>query len=454
MRRRQSRSNLTTWCIDALDDEGFKPALHHRFLISKLEAVARGQIKRLMVLMPPGSAKSTYTSVLFPPWFLAQAPNLSVLAASHTTTLAESFSRKVQRKILAHSNLLGMSLSSLSADLWSVSNGGQYKAAGVGSAIAGFRADLGIIDDPVKSREAVESDRGRDKAWEWYLSDYLTRLKPNARQVFIVTRWHEDDLAGRVLLHHGAGWDVVKIPAIAGPDDPLGRVPGDPLWSDDEYGYAADLEIKRTQLGSRDWASLYQQNPTADDGGVFKVGNIGCVEAAPAGTIWVRAWDLAATKETGLNDPSKTVGLLLGRAPSGRFIVGDIVRFTGGPDDVERIIIATAQRDGRTISISAPQDPGQAGKAQAAYLAKRLVGFKAMFTPETGDKATRAAAFASQVNVGNVDMVEAPWNREYVDELRSFPGAAHDDQVDASSRAFHYLTEGASVFDKWRAMAS
>ena len=423
-------------------------------MLSRLEAVAAGKIKRLMVLMPPGAAKSTYVSVLFPAWLMARFPGTAVLAASHTIGLAENFSRKVQREIRDNAGLLGVGLANEASERWSATNGSEYRAAGVGSAIAGFRADWGIIDDPVKGRKEADSETYRNAAWDWYNADFLTRLKPDASVGLIVTRWHEDDLAGRILERHGDAWDVLSLPAQAGENDPLGRAPGEWLWADDDYGYAKTLPSLRETLGARDWASLYQQSPRPDDGGVFKPHLMPVIDAAPAGAMWVRAWDLAATKESGTSDPSRTVGALLGKTQDGRLIVRDVVRFAGTPDEVEATILATASRDGRTVYISCPQDPGQAGKSQAAYLSKKMVGYRFVFTPETGDKATRAMPFASQVNVGNVSMVKAPWNDELVAELQTFPSGVHDDQVDALSRGFDFLTQGAAVLDRFRAMAS
>ena len=152
-----------------------------------------------------------------------------------------------------------------------------------------------------------------------------------------------------------------------------------------------------------------------------------------------RAWDLAATKDIGTRDPDWTVGTLLARHDDGRFVIEDVVRLRGSPDEVEATIVATASRDGRGVAIHLPQDPGQAGKAQVLYLTRKLVGHRVESKPVTGDKATRAAPLASQVNVGNVSMVRAGWNRALLDEMAGFPSAAHDDQVDAAALAFEAL---------------
>jgi hypothetical protein len=370
---------------------GQAPAAHHRLLIAELEAVARGETERLLVAMPPGSAKSTYASVLFPAWFLAQAPGLAVLGAAHTAALAERFSARVQALVREHGPALGYGLVSEGRELWQTTTGGEYRAAGVGAGIAGFRADLGVIDGPIRSREEAESPTVRDKVWHWYLADFAPRLKPGGRVVLILTRWHLDDLAGRLLEAEGGRWRVLKLPAIAGMDDPLGRAPGEPLWADDAYGYGASLGRVRATYEAggamRDWASLYQQEPRPAEGGIFKAAMVSALDAAPAeaaGGRTVRAWDLAATSAAGTRAPDWTVGVLLARTPDKRLVVLDVVRLRGGPEEVERAIVATAGRDGRRVKVALPQDPGQAGKAQVAYLTRRLMGWTVLARPETG----------------------------------------------------------------------
>ena len=226
---------------------------------------------------------------------------------------------------------------------------------------------------------------------------------------------------------------MVSLPAIAEENDALGRAPGEWLWSDDAYGYSSELRKVYNEYeaagATRDWAALYQQRPRPLEGSLFKVGNISVLDAMPAGGITVRAWDLAATAQTGTRDPDWTVGLKMTRLPEGRFIVSDVRRLRGGPDEIEALIVNTAMQDGKAVKISLPQDPGQAGKQQVFYLTRKLWGFAVESSPETGAKETRAAPFASQVNVGNVCLVRGPWNAAYLDELAGFPSGIHDDQL-------------------------
>ncbi len=437
--RRTIRRCLTAWAEHALAPFGQEPARHHRLLIGELERVERGELDRLMVFMPPGSAKSTYASVLFPAWWFCRHPRSAVIAASHTAELAGWFGRRVRNTIAQHAATVGFSLAAdrAAAGRWDTDAGGEYYAAGVGGSITGRRADLAIVDDPVKSREAAESESHRKRIWDWFRADLLTRLKPGGRVVLIMTRWHEDDLAGRLLLIEADRWRVLSLPALARVNDPLGRAPGEPLWP--EWESAAELSSKRRTLGERDWSALYQQDPRPAEGALFRVGHIPILDSVPLETYAVRAWDLAATAAIGTADPDWTVGLKLGRLADGRFVVLDVVRLRGGPDEVEAAIVSTASADGREVLIELPQDPGQAGKGQALYLARRLAGFRVRASRETGDKATRAAPVASQLNIGNVGLVRASWNRPLLDELAGFPSGRHDDQVDALARAFSAL---------------
>jgi hypothetical protein len=176
------RRSLTEWCRFC----SFEPAAHHRLLISELEKVAHGETARLAIFMPPGSAKSTYASVLFPPWLLASS-SWNILAASHTTELAEKWGRRITNLISEHSATLGISLAadSQAAGRWSLDSGAEYYAAGVGTGIAGFRAKLGLIDDPVRSRQDADSELIRDRTWDWYINDFKTRLVPHAAEILI-----------------------------------------------------------------------------------------------------------------------------------------------------------------------------------------------------------------------------------------------------------------------------
>jgi predicted phage terminase large subunit-like protein len=320
--------------------------------------------------------------------------------------------------------------------------GGEYLAVGVRGAMVGRRADLVIIDDPIKSNAEADSPVQRDRVWDWFRSDLTPRLKPKARIVLIMTRWHEDDLCGRLLNRQDSGeWRCLTIPALAEEQDLLNRAPGDPLWPEQEDIRA--LLRRRTSVGERAWVSQYQQSPRPDSGTLFKVGCLEFVDALAPETLApvVRAWDLAATDATGRNDPDWTVGVKLTRNSSGRYIVIDVIRLRGGPREVEDSIVAAARTDGRGVTIGLPIDPGQAGKSQVAYLTSQLAGYHVSSSKETGAKATRATPIASQIAVGNVTLLRANWNHAFIEELRDFPFGRKDDQVDALSHAFEMLLD-------------
>jgi predicted phage terminase large subunit-like protein len=323
------------------------------------------------------------------------------------------------------------------AHSFATTTGADYFATGVRGPITGRRADLIIIDDPVKSQAEADSPAARDHLWSWFRSDLITRLKPGGRILLIMTRWHVDDLGGRIL-DSADTWRTLRLPALAEPNDPLGRLPGDALWP--EWETIEALARKRAIIGERAFTTLFQQDPRPPTGRLFLPARIPIVDD-PVTTAAVRAWDLAATAEAPGRDPDFTVGLKLARDAAGQFVVLDIVRLRGGPHEVEQAILATAAADGPTVAIGLPQDPGQAGRAQIRYLTSRLAGHRVVATPETGAKETRAMPAASQANAGNLAIRRAPWNRPFLEELQDFPHGAKDDQADALSRAFTLLTE-------------
>lgn len=268
--RRRARSSFAGFCDWKLRDTDMSLSLHHRVIIEALDAVERGECDRLMLMLPPGSAKSTYSSVFFPEYFLGRNPQLQVISASHTVELAEAFGRRVRNAVGSEdfTMLWGSKLAAdnSAAGRWSTDKGGQYFAVGVGGSVTGRRSDLAIIDDPVASREDADSERMRERTWQWWVNDLKTRLKPHARIVFAMTRWHEDDLAGRILDQERDRWKVIKIPMLAGENDVLGREPGERLWPE----WFTEEMLADAQKDPRSWISLYQQEPRPAEGAEFK----------------------------------------------------------------------------------------------------------------------------------------------------------------------------------------
>ena len=394
-----------------------------------------------MLLLPPGSAKSTYASLVFPPWWLSRHPASSIIATSHTSSLARHFGRGVRALVEQHAPRLGYTLdpASRAAHRFSTNTGGEYYATGVRGPITGRRADLILIDDPVKSQAEADSPAAREQLWNWFRSDLTTRLKPGGRMILVMTRWHPDDLGGRIA-DSPDPWPTLRLPALAEPGDPLGREPGAALWPDWEDELA--INRKRESLGERAFAALFQQDPRPRTGRLFHAAKVNIVDDV-ATTGAVRAWDLAATAAKSGRDPDFTVGLKLARDAGGGFVVLDVLRLRGGPHEVMEAITATATADGAAVTVGLPQDPGQAGKSQIKFLTARLAGYRVVSSPETGAKETRAMPAASQVNAGNMSVRRAPWNRAFLEELQDFPEGTKDDQVDALSRAFALLTDAA-----------
>ena len=263
-RRNRVRNSLTACALEC----GFTPAKHHEFIITKLEEVVHGGIKNLILLVPPGSAKTTYTSRVFVLWFLAQRPGNSILACSYSYTLAERNGKWCRNTIEQKELVLGYGLSkhSQAAGDWETTTGSIYFAAGVGAGIAGHRADLGLIDDYLGSQEDADSKLIRDKQYDWYRNDFWPRLKPGACQIIIANRRHEDDLVGRLLTDEPEKWTVVRLPMLAEENDPLGRPVGERLWPE---WYTEDM-VKTARSQPRTWAGLYQQRPAPEEGDYFQ----------------------------------------------------------------------------------------------------------------------------------------------------------------------------------------
>jgi predicted phage terminase large subunit-like protein len=452
--RETIRANLIDWATDVMMPSGLALSAHHRFLLSHLDLIVKGDVKRLIVLMPPGSAKSTYVSVVFPVWWFLQYPRSSVIAVSHTAELAEHFSRRVQALIKEHRSRIGFDLRAddRSASHWETTAGGQYYAVGIRGAITGRRADLVIIDDPIKSMGEAESQKHRQYIWDWYATELTTRLKPDARVVIVMTRWHEQDLGGQLIANNPDDWHVLRLPAIAENNDPIGRPVGSPLWPGWESLEA--LKQKQATLGKRAWSALFQQTPRPPTERLFDVGMLQQVEQRTeiesSARKTVRAWDLAATTPSGHDNPDWTVGLKLTLEQSGRYVIEDVVRLRGNYRLVQETILATARLDGHATVISLPIDPGQAGKSQIAQLSSLLAGFRIYTSQERGSKVSRASLAATQINAANFGIRQGSWNQAFNDELSSFPQGTKDDQVDALSRAFITLadfpTSGRRIF--------
>lgn len=429
LKRRQAKKSLERF-IEYLD-LGVTPAAHHRLLIDHLEAVERGDIQKLMVWMPPGSAKSTYTSVFFPPWFMGRNPKLPVLGVSNTTELAERFSRRARNLTAGalYRNVFGFGCSedTKSAGSWENERGGEFFAAGIGSAIAGRRAKLGLIDDPIKSREEADSERIRQKHWDWYLNDFITRLMPGAAQIVIQTRWHEDDLSGRILEREASQWTVIKLPMEAIDGDPLGRKPGERLWPE----WFTDDMVNTAKRDVRAWNALYQQDPAPEDGDYFKREYFSPEDSAPPNLHIYGASDYAVSEGQGDYTEHGIFGLDFN---------GDIHIL-----DWWRGQTASNEWIERQCDFIAKWQPliwfGESGpirKAIEPFLKRRMLErqtpCRLEWLPSLADKVVRARPFQARAAMGSVFIPShAPWLPELMGQLMRFPAGKYDDGVDVCS---------------------
>lgn len=399
--------------------------------------------QKVMIFMPPRHGKSETVTVRYSAYSLLQDPARRVIIGGYSASLSTSFSRKVKR-IVDEDPFVEVNAMVRAGHEWETIQGGGMYACGVGTGVTGRGGDIILVDDPIKSRAEANSVAYRQRVWDWWRNDLLTRREPGARVIVILTRWHEDDLAGRILRGDDAdSWTVLSLPALALENDPLGREVGEALCP--ERFTAEQLREFEIDLGPAVFSALYQQDPRERVGGLFAYDRLQVVDALPDIKIaWVRAWDLAATKAGQVKgDPDWTVGVKMGYALDGSFrlFVGDVQRFRLGTHERNERIKAVMRSDGPAVRQRIEQEGGSSGKDQMAYLAGYLAAHAPTFAPAVGDKVMRAQPFSAQVGAGNVYLLRGNWNDSYRDELTAFPMGVHDDQVDASSGAYAALRE-------------
>lgn len=393
---------------------------HHRKIAEKLEAVERGEIDRLMIFMPPRHGKSELASKRFPAWCLGRNPRRQIIAASYNSDLANDFGRNV-RNIVAEPEFgqvfpgVGLSPDSAAANRMNTNHGGAYVAAGVGTAVTGRGADIALIDDPFKDREEADSERRRETVWDWYRSTLYTRLMPGGAIVLIQTRWHEDDLAGRILAQEADQWDVLELPAI---DDQ-----GKALWPE-WYNEEALARIKST-IGPREWSALYQQKPQPDEGTFFRREWFGTWDKLPAVQFYGTS-DYAVTDGGG----DYTVHRVWGIDSTGAILRVDGWRGQTSSDEwIER-----------KLDLIAKYKPlawfGEGGVIQKAIepmlkrrMMERNIFCRLEWLSSVSDKPTRARSFQAMAASGRVKF-EAGAD---LSEFLVFPAGKHDDDVDTAS---------------------
>ena len=419
-----------------------------------LEAVSKGQIKRLLINVPPGCMKSLTTEVFWPAWEWGpkRLAHLRYISASYEKGLAT-------RDLVRCRDLLQ---SEWFQSLWPLTFKGDQNlktyyenqhhgwrlAASVGGALTGYRGDRIIIDDPHDVRSA-ESEVKREDSIRWFTETLPTRLnnQKESAMVVVMQRLHERDVSGLIQKELGDSWEQLVLPMEFEPSrrcsikatgwkDPR-KKDGDLLWPERFDRESVD-ELKRTfraQGGTYAEAAQLQQRPAPRGGGLFKREHFMPIDRVPEVGRVVRGWDLAAS--TG-RSAAYTVGVKL-MLSYGKLYIVDIARARGTPGEVEDMIRRCAQQDGKNVAISIPQDPGQAGKAQKSRLASLLHGYNVHFSPESGSKDDRAIPIAAQAEAGNVYILRAAWNDAFLSEAQLFPAGEFKDQIDALSRAYAYL---------------
>lgn len=418
MQARAARQSLLGFTEYTLPQ--YRRAAHHELIAEKLEAVERGEIDRLMIFMPPRHGKSELASKRFPAWCLGRKPDRQIIAASYNSDLANDFGRNV-RNLVAEPEFgqvfPGVTLApdSQAANRMNTNKGGTYVAAGVGTAVTGRGAHIALIDDPFKDREEADSERRRDLVWDWYRSTLYTRLMPGGAIVLIQTRWHEDDLAGRLLEQEQDQWEVLELPALHPERGALW-----PEW----YDETALLRIKDT-IGPREWSALYQQQPQPDEGTFFQ-------------RDWFTEWEtLPHCRFYGSSDYAVTDG------------GGDYTVHTVWGVDAKGDIYRVEQWKGQTASdewierkldLVAKWKPlcwfGEGGVIQKAVepmlrrrMRERSVHCRLEWLPSVSDKPTRARSFQAMAATGRVKFERGADLSEFL----VFPAGKHDDEVDTAS---------------------
>jgi len=424
LKRRKARKSLIDFTQYTLPQ--YIEAKHHTLIAQKLEAVERGEIDRLMINMPPRHGKSELASRRFPAWFLGRHPTKSIIAASYNSDLASDFGRQVRNIVSSgeYTPLFQTALAedSRAANRWNTSQGGSYVAAGVGTAITGRGADVFLIDDPIKDRQEADSETQRQTVWDWYTSTAYTRLAPGGRIIVIQTRWHEDDLSGKLLAEQARGgdkWDVLELPAI--------NDHGEALWPD-FYDLAA-LERIRTVLPARDWSALYQQRPAPDEGDYFKRDWFRFYNTVPHHLRTYGASDYAVTAKGG----DYTVHVVAGVDPDDNLYILDVWRAQSESHVwVDAFIDLVAKHK----PLNWGEEQGQIIKSLGPFIDKRMRERRVYCRREqmasVADKPTRARSFQARAAMGKVYLPHnAPWVADVLGEMLNFPVGKHDDAVDA-----------------------
>ncbi|MDX0267650.1 phage terminase large subunit [Sinorhizobium meliloti] len=442
--RALARDDVTAFAEYINPDE--PPAPHHVWMCEKLEAMERRETLRMILSMPPGHAKSTYSSRIYPAWYMGRNVKHKYIQAGHTTTFCESEFGKKTKAIIDSDAFrdvfpdVYLATDAKAAGNWSLAGtGGQYLTRGVGQGISGFRAHMAGVDDPFASREDAESQTIRDKVYDWFSADFTTRLLPNSPMFVVATRWHSDDLCGRLeemnKQKRGIPWDVINLSAIC--EDPetdaMGREYGEPLWPD-FYTHDHLMNLKAT-LPPRDWNSLYMGKPVDEEGGVI-VGE------------WLKTYDMLP----GHNSRKRTVvSVDSAIKATQRADFSAIGVWIEDYDGYHHLAYVHRARVEFPQLVTLIENIAKLWQADVILIEDKGSGTQYVQTradkapcpvvplsPNNNSKEFRLDGVAPMFQAGKVLLpTRAEWLPDYVSELLGFPNAKYDDQVDLTSQ---YLT--------------
>lgn len=459
LERRRARIDLCTFAarvpvpgspLNDADDTARIPLIeseqapHHKLILSEMQRCMETRHGRLMVMAPPGSAKSTYATVVSPSWYLGREEDRRVILASYGQDLARRHGRRTRQLLRSAeaSSILRTTIDpgSSAADEFALSNGSEYIACGILSGVTGNRAHGIVIDDPIKGREQADSDTVRERTWEAYEDDLLTRLIPGGWVVLIQTRWHEDDIAGRILPKEWAGesgdiacrdgntWRVLCLQAECQTlSDPVGRSAGQMLWPE----WFDDRHWAQFRVNRRTWSALYQQVPAPTEGTLFRRDDMMTYETAPIAALRiVGGSDYAVTPDDG----DWTEHGVAGIAADGSVYLLDWWRGRTGPETwIERKIDMMA----RWKPLAWFGEAGPIRRATEGQMRRRMierqVACRLEWLPSITDKATRAQAIIATAGMGRLFWPRAAWVPELQRQCLVFPAGSPDDGVDTLS---------------------
>lgn len=412
----------------------YEVSAHHVQIANALEKVDRGEITNLIITCPPQKGK-TEALIRFILWVYARNPNKRIVYGTYGADRAEMVSGEIRdatqteefKALFPH---LSLASDSKSKAHWKFAGTlGYVHAVGVGGPSTGFTSDLSVIDDFYKDAEEAESELIREKVWTWMKAVISTRKRvAKVPTIILCTRWHMDDVIGRLLKEQPDLWTVVHFKALDGPEEDI------PLWP--ERWSLKDYQAIKADVGPRVWSALYQGDPIPKEGLLFKEEWLRIVESEPVLVRWVRAWDLSAMIKT---RGDYTAGARVGIDEEGRIHIADVVRFRAEWPEARRHIIDTAVEDPRGTLVGIEEVAWQLAMIQDlqdndVFLRVPLYKLK----PDR-DKEARAAAWASRAERGKLVLTRGSWNVDFINEALSFPFGANDDQVDAVSYAVNLL---------------